>query len=203
MHFSRRKTLNIILGLIIATALRQVTGSIETQARRVLIIATITLVFWVTEVMPLYVTGLLMSFLLIVLAGFTPEQIFPQYLNPTITLFLGGLVIARTMEKYSLDTKIAYNTIQILGSTPSKIVLGCMFITAFLSMWISNTASVALMIPLGLKILASNRVDKYHANFSKVLILGIAYASTIGGMATLVGTPPNAIAASYIQDTGF
>jgi len=118
----------------------------------------------------------------------------PIYFNSTIVLFIGGFMIALTMEKWNLHKRIALNIIHAVGGGPARIVLGFMIAAAFLSMWISNTATAVMMGPIGLAIVLKLEdafgVDRSHA-FTVSLMLGIAYASSLGGLTTLVGTPPN------------
>ena len=118
----------------------------------------------------------------------------PIYFNSTIVLFLGGFMIALTMEKWNLHRRIALNIIHAVGGGPARIVLGFMIAAAFLSMWIANTATTLMMVPIGLAIIlqiedAAGKEASRH--FSVGLMLGIAYGCTVGGLTTLVGTPPN------------
>jgi hypothetical protein len=118
----------------------------------------------------------------------------PIYVNSTIFLFLGGFIIALTMEKWNLHKRIALLIIRTIGSGPSRIVLGFMVAAGFLSMWISNTATVIMMLPIGMAIISKMESEFGAEETHKLtlgLMLGIAYACSVGGMATLVGTPPN------------
>ncbi len=172
------------------------------EGKVVVAITVLAIVYWFSEAIALHVTGLLISFLLIVTAGFSPKEIFPHYFNPVIVLLLGGFMLAVALQKYKLDHDIAHRSLNFLGSNPKKVLLGFMFLTAFLSFWISNTASAAVMIPIVLFILAKNKLDIKNSNFSKAFILGVAYAATAGGIGTLVGSTPNPLAASAINDLG-
>lgn len=124
------------------------------------------------------------------------------YFNPLIMLFLGGLIIAIAIERWNLHQRIALNIIKVIGTDSSRIILGFMTATAFLSMWISNTATALMMLPIGLAIIhkigefQKGDDKKQHTIFSKSLLLSIAYGASIGGMATLIGTPTNAIFSS-------
>ena len=125
-----------------------------------------------------------------ILAG---RETAPIYLNSTIVLFIGGFMIALTMQKWNLHRRIALNIIHFVGGGPSRIVLGFMVASAFLSMWISNTATAVMMVPIGLAIIlqVEERAGERAHPFTVGLLLGIAYGCSVGGLTTLVGTPPN------------
>jgi sodium-dependent dicarboxylate transporter 2/3/5 len=106
------------------------------------------------------------------------------------------------MQKHGLDEFIALSILEKTGTDPKKVLLGLMAVTAFLSMWMSNTASTAIMLPIGMIILAKNKLKPLKSSYGKALALGIAYAATIGGIGTIVGTPPNAIAVKFLADNG-
>ncbi len=122
------------------------------------------------------------------------KAIAPIYVNSTIFLFIGGFMIALTMEQWNLHKRMALFIIRLIGGGPARIILGFMIAAGFLSMWISNTATAIMMVPIGLAIVsqleAKFDIEETH-KFTVGLMLGIAYACSVGGMATLVGTPPN------------
>ncbi len=126
-------------------------------------------------------------------------SVFSEYSNYLIFLFLGGFVIAASMRKWGLDQRISLGILSLFGTNPSRIILGFMVSTAFLSMWISNTATAALMMPVALAVLTHAKVRPGESSFGLALMLSIAYAASIGGIATLIGTPPNGIAAGFIS----
>lgn len=159
-------------------------------------------VLWVSEVVPLYVSGLIGSFVLLAFGEFSAAQIFAPYFDPVIALFLGGFVLARGMQKYALDHRIAHEILKRIGDRPSIFVLGLMGVTAFLSMWMSNTASAAIMIPISIIVLGENHLFHRQSRYARGVVLSIAYAATIGGIGSLVGSPPNAIAARYLGERG-
>ena len=152
---------------------------------------------WVTEFIPFAITALL------------PVVIFPlfqirslsataaSYANPVVFLFLGGMFLALAMERWNLQRRIALCIIQIAGTARVRLVAGFLAASAFLSMWISNTAVAVMMIPIGVAALS---LFQREEGFESALLLSIAYGSSIGGMATLVGTPPNAILAGFLMD---
>lgn len=159
-------------------------------------VAVLMAVWWMTEALPLGATSLLplILFPLCGISGITDTA--SQYFNSTIFLFLGGFLIAIAMETWDLHKRIALNIILILGTGYSGIILGFMISTAFLSMFISNTATALMMLPIGLSVISkirdiNNKSD--NEKFSISLMLGIAYSASIGGLATLIGTPPNLV----------
>ncbi|HEY5739712.1 MAG TPA: DASS family sodium-coupled anion symporter, partial [Gammaproteobacteria bacterium] len=174
------------------------------DANQALVAATLVavVVLWVSEVVPLYVSGLIGSFVLLAFGEFSAAQIFAPYFDPVIALFLGGFVLARGMQKYALDHRIAHEILKRIGDRPSIFVLGLMGVTAFLSMWMSNTASAAIMIPISIIVLGENHLFHRQSRYARGVVLSIAYAATIGGIGSLVGSPPNAIAARYLGERG-
>ncbi|MDJ0809915.1 MAG: SLC13 family permease, partial [Desulfobacterales bacterium] len=150
--------------------------------------------WWILDAVPLYATALVPMVLYPLLGIASAKETAPIYCNSTIFLFMGGFMIALTMEKWNLHKRIAVIIIRAIGGGPARIVLGFMAATAFLSMWMSNTATAIMMLPIALAIIAkmeeSFGVEETH-KFSVGLLLGIAYSASAGGMATLVGTPPN------------
>lgn len=157
-------------------------------------VAVLMALWWVSEIVPLAVTSLLPVALFPVLGIMNGKEVSSTYFNHVIFLFLGGFLIALAIQKWNLHKRIALKILLIVGTKPAKILLGFMLATAFLSMWISNTATAMLMIPILISILheledINNKEDVKH--FSIGLLLSIAYSASIGGIATLVGTPPN------------
>ena len=153
--------------------------------------------WWMTEAMPIEATSLLPIILFPLLGAVTLKDTTYPYSNPLIFLFLGGFMIAIAIEKWNLHKRIALNIIHILGTNPRKLILGFMVATGFLSMWISNTASTLMMIPIGLSVIKNMKEGEI---FSKALPLAIAYSASIGGIATLIGTPPNIVFAGIVKD---
>jgi len=163
-------------------------------ASRLAAVAMLMATWWVSDAIPLFATAILPLFLFPLLGIMSGGATAPIYFNSTIVLFIGGFMIALTMEKWSLHRRIALSIIYAVGGGPARIVLGFMIAAAFLSMWISNTATAVMMVPIGLAIVLNIEdefgADRTHA-FSVALMLGIAYGSSVGGLTTLVGTPPN------------
>jgi len=182
------------------------------EALRVAAVAALMAVWWITEAIPIPATALLPIALFPTLRVMSSADATSSYANHLIYLFMGGFMIAVTMEKWNLHKRIALTTISIIGVSPSRIVLGFMLATGFLSMWISNTATTMMMLPIGLAVIRQSvvmlenngtSVDTRPGNFrfGTSLMLGIAYAASIGGVATLIGTPPNAILAGIVEQT--
>lgn len=157
-------------------------------------VATLMAVWWITDAIPLYATALLPVVLYPVMGILSTRETAPIYMNSTILLFLGGFMIAAAMQKWGLHRRIALGIIAVVGGGPSRLMLGFMVAAWFLSMWISNTATAVMMVPIGLAIIyqLEERFGEARARrFSTGLMLAIAYACSVGGVATLVGTPPN------------
>ena len=175
-------------------------ATLEPLQRTVLAVVAVAVVLWVSEVIPLYVTSIIASFLLIVVAGFGPQEIFAPYFDPVIVLFLGGFILARGMQKHGLDSFLARSLLRRVGSNPYMFILGIMSVTAFLSMWMSNTAAAAIMVPICVVVLRENQLFSGTSGFAKGCLLAVAYAATIGGIGTIVGSPPNAIAVRFLAE---
>jgi len=166
-------------------------------------------VWWITEAVPIPVTSLLPLVLFPLTQGLEAKQTASAYGDETIFLFMGGFMIALAMEKWNLHRRIALTIISIIGTNTDRIVLGFMVATGFLSMWISNTATAMMMVPIGLAIIYQfsdalkddPNVDTTPENFTfgKALMLGIAYSASLGGISTLIGTPPNTLLAGAID----
>lgn len=168
-------------------------------------------VWWITEAVPIPATSLLPILLYPILNILNIGDVTAKYANPTIYLFIGGFFIAVAMERWNLHRRIALYTIKIIGASPSKMTLGFMIATGFLSMWVSNTATALMMVPIGLAVIAqvtgissqqllSGNIGKYEQNFGKGLMLALAYAASIGGVATIIGTPPNTIMVGMLKE---
>ncbi len=159
--------------------------------------------WWITEAIPIPATSLL-PIVLFPLTGAVEGSITGAYADNTIFLFLGGFFIAIAMEKWNLHRRIALNIILLVGTSTQRIILGFMVATGFLSMWISNTATAMMMMPIGLAVIAHVNVslslgEREQTNFGKAIMLGIAYSASIGGLGTLIGTPPNTIFAGVVK----
>lgn len=160
-------------------------------------------VWWMTEALPLAVTALLPLVVFPTLGVRSIEATTPSYAHPLVFLFLGGFLLARAMHVWGLDRRLALTVLRVAGSSPRGVIAGVMAVTAFLSMWVSNTATAMVMLPIGLSIVAtlSDHNDTHAHTVTPALLLGIAYAATIGGMGTIVGTPPNALFAAFMSES--
>ncbi len=161
--------------------------------------------WWVTEVIPVYVTALL-PIVVFPLFGAVPiKQAAAPYAHYLIFLFMGGFILSLSMQRWGLHKRIALKTLLIVGTSPSRIIAGFMIATALLSMWVSNTATTIMMTPIALSLLALIKSNDQSSsasrnNFAICLLLSIAYSASIGGIGTLIGTPPNLFFASFIKE---
>ena len=159
-----------------------------------LAVAILMALWWMTEVVPLAITSLLPLMLFPALGVMDGKDVSATYFNHVIFLFIGGFLVALAIQKWDLHRRIALNILRLVGSSPARIMLGFMFGTAFLSMWISNTATAMLMVPIAMSII--QKMEDINGpglvrKFTVGLLLSIAYSASVGGIATLVGTPPN------------
>lgn len=159
-------------------------------------------IWWLSEAVPIAITALLPLVLFPLSGAVSLKETGASYGHPIIFLFVGGFMIATAVEKWGLHRRIALAIIAKIGTSPREIILGFMLATGFLSMWISNTATTIMMVPIGIAIISQLACGDKHAddNFGKALLLGIAYASSIGGIATLIGTPTNVIFTGVVLD---
>ncbi len=169
---------------------------LEPQIGRMLAILSLCAIWWGTEAISIYATALLPAVLLPLLGILPLSEALSQYANRLIFLFLGGFLIARSMMKWGIDRRLAIAILGRVGTSPKRLVLYFMGLTAVLSAFLSNTATTAMMLPIAMAILTGSHLEA-ESRYGTVLLLGIAYAATIGGVATLVGTPPNVLLAGF------
>ena len=202
-----RRLVFLVLGLVLAAVMLSFDppAGLSREAWRVAAVTTWMVIWWLGEAIPIPATALLPIPLFPALGVSTIDSTTANYANPLIFLFLGGFILAAAMQRSGLHRRIALNIIQVVGSSPTTVIAGFMLATAFLSMWISNTATTIMMYSVGLSVIELQRErstdDVQIRNFSVALMLGIAYAASIGGIGTLIGTPPNALMASVLQST--
>lgn len=180
------------LGLLILFSLNLNPERPETTAT--LAVAAWMAIWWITEAIPLAVTALLPVALFPLLGIMDGKTVSSIYFNHVIFLFIGGFIVALAMQKWNLHRRIALLILMITGTSQARLLLGFMLATAFLSMWISNTATTMMMVPILISVIAeleSQTPKKRKRAYSSGLLLGVAYSASIGGMMTLVGTPPN------------
>jgi sodium-dependent dicarboxylate transporter 2/3/5 len=180
---------------------------LEVEAWKVIAAAAWMIIWWITEAVPIFATALIPMTLLPILRIFSITESTAPYANPIIFLFMGGFLIALAMEKWNLHKRIALTLITLTGTQANGIVLGFMLATFFLSMWISNTATTVMMLPIAMSVIALlihelglDKDDKRFKRFALSLLLGIAYAANIGGAATIIGTPPNVVMVGYMKE---
>ena len=170
-------------------------NGLQQQPALMAVVVAWVAVWWLTEALHLGVTSLLPFILMPAFGIMKTEQVAMQYMDQIIFLFMGGFFLAYAMEKWGLHKRAAFNIILLTGNTPAKMLGGIMLTTYFISNWVSNTATVMMLIPAVMAITAQKEI--YHAsghrNISSALLIGLSFSATIGGMGTLVGTPPNMI----------
>jgi sodium-dependent dicarboxylate transporter 2/3/5 len=193
------KKLNFAIGpiLFLIVSYLPIAG-LSDQGQSVLACTVWVAFWWITEAVELPVASILPMLIFPLSGALTIEQTTSSYGNPYIYLFMGGFILGLSIEKWNLHKRIAYNIINKVGTSEKKVLLGFMIATAFLSMWISNTATAIMMLPIGVSVASHFENSKI---FSKNLMLGIAYAASIGGLATLIGTPPNIIFAGVVKES--
>ena len=179
---------------------------LSVEANAILASTTWIAIWWITGAIPIAVTALLPIILFPLTGGLGLKETTASFGHKYIFLFVGGFILAIAIEKWNLHKRIALVIIHFIGTNVVNIILGFMVATAFMSMWISNTATTVMMLPIGMAIVAQlrdNPKTKEDENliFGKALMLAIAYSASIGGMATLIGTPPNLVFAGVVQKT--
>ena len=155
--------------------------------------------WWLSQAIPLSITALLPLILVPALSDITLKEVSTPYANPIIFLLLGGFIIAQGLERSNLHKRVAIRILLLLGAEKKNILKGFILSTAFLSMWLSNTATCLLMLPIAISILKKLQIKENNI-FRKVLFISIAYSASIGGMGTLIGTAPNAIFAGFLLE---
>ncbi len=198
---------SMVLGpiLFVLTLLFFHPEGLSMEANAVLACTLWIAVWWIAEVIPISVTALLPIVLFPLTGALELKATTAAYGHKYIFLYMGGFIIAIAIEKWNLHKRIALTIINGIGTDVTKIILGFMLATAFMSMWISNTATSVMMLPIGLAIIAQlkdnpDTIEDENIIFGKALMLSIAYAASIGGVATLIGTPPNLVLAGIVQE---
>ncbi len=213
-EYGPRQRVGLFLGpiLFILFLLIPTPEGMSVEAQRVLAATAWIACWWITEAIPIPATSLMPVVLFPMTGALDTGEAMSPYANHNVFLFLGGFTIAVCMERWNLHRRIALNIIKAIGTSPNLLILGFMVATAFLSMWISNTATTMMMMPIGLAvilqvaILVKERgvegvdVRQGRFNFGTCLMLSIGYAASIGGVATLIGTPPNIIFAGVAEE---
>lgn len=202
-----RRLFFLLLGPTITFVLMsmQPPGQLSPEAWTLLGLMLWMILWWMTEAAPVPVTALLPIPMMPLLNIASQKEVTANYGHPLIFLFLGGFLIAAAMQRWGLHKRIALNIVNLLGGTAPRVIAGFMLSTAFLSMWISNTATTVMMFAVAISIIemiSEKATDPAKARtFSIALLLGIAYSASIGGVGTLIGTPPNTLLASFLMDS--
>ena len=204
--FSLAKRIGFFSGPLLFVFLINAPFSILSDAPdKVIAIGLWMIVWWITEAVSISVTALLPLVLFPITGVMEIKEVSLNYGNPIVFLFFGGFVMALVLEKVKLHKRIALNIIKYTGTSPNKIVLGFMIATAFLSMWISNTASTLVMLPIGISVIQlliddEDGFTKDDRNFALSVMLGIAFSANVGGVATIIGTPPNSVLIGFLEN---
>ena len=201
-----KKNIGLFLGPIVFFIVKVFCNPVDLSEQGLSILASTlwVAIWWITEAVPIYVTALIPIILFPLSGGLELKQTTAAYGHKFVFLFVGGFILAIAIEKWKLHKRIALNIISLVGTKKSNIILGFMIATAFLSMWISNTATAVMILPVGLAIISQLKdnpktIQNENLVFGKTLMLAIAYSASIGGMATLIGTPPNLVLAGVIK----
>jgi len=216
---SSARTLRHRIGLVLGVALFSLLLLLPTpsgmtpEAQRVAAVAVLMATWWISEAIAIALTSLLPLALFPALGIMASDRVAPYYTDHTIFLYFGGFIVALTIQKWNLHKRIALYTISLIGTDPARLMLGFMIATAFLSMWMSNTACAMMMFPIGMAVVLqlagqsapggsgdSALDERVTKNFGSVLMLAIAYAASLGGVGTLIGTPPNLIFAGAVRN---
>jgi len=200
------KVFGLVLGPVSFFLISQLSylDTLSPQAWDVLGVGAWMVIWWVTEATPIAVAALLPIVIFPILGVFDLSQATAPYASPIIFLFMGGFFLALGLEEHGLHKRIALNLVKLTGTSANGIIFGFMLATGFLSMWISNTASTIMMLPIAgtvIHLIKQTIDDKKGLDlFSVSLMLGIAYSANIGGMATIIGTPPNVVFVGYAEE---
>jgi sodium-dependent dicarboxylate transporter 2/3/5 len=206
-----KKTIGKFLGILIFFIILMIPVDptvFPIEAKYVAAATSLMVVWWVTEAIPIQATALLPIVLFPLLGVLSPAEAAAPYADKIIFLFMGGFIIAMSMQRWGLHKRIALHIIKTMGTSPRRLVLGFMIATGFLSMWISNTATAMMMVPIAIAIIATilptvettlEEMSEEQRDFSECLVISIAHAASIGGIATIIGTPPNGIFVAQME----
>jgi sodium-dependent dicarboxylate transporter 2/3/5 len=177
-------------------------GPLDAMQRKVAAITALTATWWITAALPIGATSLIPAALLPLMGVMGGRELGPRYMHDLVFLFLGAFVIALGLERWNVHRRMALAIIARVGTGPRRLVLGFMIASAFLSLWINNTSTTLLMLPIGIAVIASvtGRPADVRDPFAMALLLGMAYSASVGGMATPVGTAPNQVLLGQLSD---
>jgi len=193
--------LNLLIGIVLGLTplIIDFENTLNHDAKIVLTMMIIMIFFWLSEAIPSSITALFPIIFSPFLCDVSFKELVSKYASPVVFLLLGGFLISQGFEKSKFHKRLAMKSIIFFGNTKLRLLFCTIFSTAFFSMWISNTATCLLMLPI-CKFLIDNAIDKNDTYFAKILLLSIAYSSSIGGMITPIGTIPNAILVGFLND---
>ena len=200
------KRLGLVLGPLLFIILQAFSIELISEKADVVIATALwMIVWWITEAVSISVTSLLPLLLFPLFKVMPMNDVGANYGSPIVFLFFGGFVLALALEKVNLHKRIALTIIKLTGTTPNKVILGFMLATAFMSMWISNTASTVVMLPIALSVINllihdEDGFTKKDQNFALSVMLGIAFSANAGGIATIIGTPPNSVLIGLLEN---
>lgn len=206
MKYASTKKIGLFLGPLVCLLINSLPFHIiSSNADAVLSTALWMIIWWITEAVSISVTALLPLVLFPLLKVMPMNTVGANYGSSIVFLFFGGFVLALALEKVNLHKRIALNIVKRTGTTPNKVILGFMIATGLLSMWISNTASTVVMLPIALSVIQllvddEDGFTKRDQNFALAVMLGIAFAANAGGIATVIGTPPNSVLIGLLEN---
>lgn len=204
MEFIKNKNIFLLLAVVLFTAMLLLNPfQVSPLAVKVLAIAVFMITLWISEALPMPVVALVPLVLFPLMGICKIDEAAAPYANPVIFLFMGGFMIGLAIEKWNLHKRIALNIVRITGTSGNRIILGFILATGLLSMWLSNTATTMMMYPIAMSVvtvLETNHQGKGNiSNMAVCLLLAIAYASNFGGIATIIGTPPNVAFVGFLE----
>lgn len=196
-----RHSFGLILGLVLfgLICLLPTPGDLQPEGKYVAAVTVLMACWWITEAIPIYATAFLPLILFPVLGVLNAKDTAANYGEPMVIMFFCALIVAKAIETNHLHKRIALLIISWIGTSRRKIVFSTMLATALLSMWLSNVAVALMMLPIGVALLKMNSAEG-EREFSLAMMLGIAYSASIGGVGTLVGTPPNLVFAGVLKN---
>ncbi|WP_378173497.1 SLC13 family permease [Aquimarina sp. SS2-1] len=205
-RYSLIKKIGLIAGPLLFLVLINLPFVLVSEiADKVISVAVWIIVWWITEAVSISVTALIPLILFPLVGILDLKTVSQSYGSPIVFLFFGGFVMALALEKVNLHKRIALSIIKITGTSPDRVILGFMIATAFMSMWISNTACTVVMLPIALSVIDllvedEDGFTKNDRNFALSIMLGIAFSANVGGVATIIGTPPNSVLVGFLEN---
>ncbi|CAM1344995.1 SLC13 family permease [Tenacibaculum amylolyticum] len=206
MKNTTAKKIGLVLGPVVFFLINKLPFELLSEnADAVISVALWMIIWWITEAVSISVTALLPLVLFPILKVMPMNEVGANYGSPIVFLFFGGFILALALEKVNLHKRIALNIVKRTGTTPNKVILGFMIATGLLSMWISNTASTVVMLPIALSVIQllvddEDGFTKKDKNFALAVMLGIAFSANAGGVATVIGTPPNSVLIGLLEN---